>query len=211
MITSARLIRWTGAAAAAAGALFAGIQPFHPPETLASVTTDAWAVIHYLTLAMALCGLLGITGIYARQANAAGWLGLVGYLLLGSFWLATTAFTFVEAFVLPLLAVDAPAFVEGYLGIFSGGASEAELGVLPSIAPVGGALYILGGSTLGVATFRAAILPRWAGVLLALGALSTLASALLPHPLDRLLAVPMGAALVWLGCALWFERRAGTP
>ncbi|WP_419873439.1 hypothetical protein [Candidatus Pristimantibacillus sp. PTI5] len=135
----------------------------------------------------------------------AGWLGLAGFLMLSLFWIATTAFTFAEAFILPLLATDAPEFVEGYLGIFSGVASEVNLGTLPAAAPLAGGLYILGGLLLGIATLRAGILPRWAAGLLAFASVSTLASSLLPHPLDRILAVPMGIALAWLGYALWSD------
>jgi hypothetical protein len=66
-------------------------------------------------------------------------------------------------------------------------------------------LYILGGLLLGIATLRAGILPRWAAGLLVFASVSTLASSLLPHPLDRILAVPMGVALAWLGYALWSD------
>ncbi|WP_123041485.1 hypothetical protein [Cohnella candidum] len=204
---ASKLIRWAGLAAMLAGILYIFIQTIHPLDKLSSVTTDTWAITHYLTIAMALLGLLGITGIFARQANEAGWLGLIGYLLFGFFWVATAAFAFVEAFILPILAADVPKFVEGYLGIFGGTASEFDLGLLPGVAPVGGVVYILSGLLLGIATFRAGILPRWAGVLLAFGSVVTLASSLLHHPLDRILAVPMGLAFIWLGFALWSERR----
>jgi hypothetical protein len=68
---------------------------------------------------------------------------------------------------------------------------------------------VLGGLLFGIATFRAGILPRWAAGLLAVGAvLPIILSSLVPHPLDRIFAVPVGLALVWLGYALWSERRA---
>lgn len=206
-ISTSSLIRSAGLAAMLAGILFIVIQQIHPPENLSSVTINTWAIVHYLTIAMALFGLVGIAGIYARQVKEAGWLGLGGFLMLSLFWVATTAFTFAEAFILPLLAIDAPEFVEGYLGIFSGTVSKVSLGALPAVAPLAGGLYILGGLLLGIATLRAGILQRWAAGLLAFAAVSTLGSSLLPHPLDRLLAVPMGLALVWLGYALWSERR----
>ncbi|OZB95300.1 hypothetical protein [Paenibacillus sp. XY044] len=206
-ITACRVIRWSGLSAILAGILFIVIQAIHPPEILSSVTTKAWAIVHYLTLAMSLLGLLGITGIYARQVNRAGWIGLSGFLLFGLFWTATAAFTFVEAFVLPVIAADAPKFVEGYLGIFAGSHVVSNLGHLPGVAPVGGVLYVLGGLLLGAATFRAGILPRWTAVLLACAAVSTLASSLLPHPMDRVLALPMGLALAGMGYAIWSERR----
>jgi len=206
-ITAPNLIRWAGLPAMAAGMLFIAIQPIHPPEHLSSVTTAAWANVACLTVAMALFAQLGITGIYAKQVKEAGWLGLAGFLMLSLFWAATAAFAFAEAFILPLLATDAPQFVEGFLGIFSGASSEANLGFLPAAAPVAGILYMLGGLLFGVATLRAGILPRWAGALLALGSVSTLAASLLPHPLDRTLAVPVGLALAWLGYALLSDRR----
>jgi hypothetical protein len=60
----------------------------------------------------------------------------------------------------------------------------------------------------GVATFRAGVLPRWAAALLAVGTLlPILGSSLVPHPFDRIFAVPVGLALAWLGYALWSERR----
>ncbi|MBW5448233.1 hypothetical protein GE107_19480 [Cohnella sp. CFH 77786] len=206
-ITASYLIRWAGLAALLAGVLFIVIQLIHPLENLSSVTTRTWAIVHSMTITMSIFALLGIAGIYARQLKEAGWLGLAGFLLFSLFWVATTAFTFVEAFILPLLASDAPKFVEGFLGIFSGSANKGNLGNLPAIAALGGVLYIVGGLLLGIATIRAGILPRWAAGLLAFAAVSTLASSLLHHPLDRILAVPMGLALAWLGCALWSERR----
>src|SRR5919112_5177477 len=85
-ITASSLIRWSGLAALVAGLIFAGIQPIHPPDVLASVTTSAWAIIQSLKLIMCLLFLLGIAGLYARQVEEAGWLGLVGFLLLSLSW-----------------------------------------------------------------------------------------------------------------------------
>jgi hypothetical protein len=209
-ITPSSLIRWAGLAAMSSGIIFIVIQTIHPPDVLASVTTARWAIVHYLGVAMALLGLLGITGLYARQVEAAGWLGLAGYLLLSLFYALTMAFQFAEAFISPVLATEAPKFVHGFLGIPSGHASEINLGALPAVYSLLTGLlgYVLGGLLFGIATFRAGILPRWPAGLLAFGTVSPLLLAsLLPHPLDRILAVPMGLALAWLGYALWSERR----
>src|SRR5690348_14294305 len=132
-ITGATLIRWAGIALMAAGLIFAGIQPIHPPDVVSSVTTGAWAIITPLKTAMCLLFLLGIAGIYARQANRAGWLGVAGVLLFGLCWALQTAFVFAETFILPLLVSDAPKFVDGVLGISYGRASEVDLGALPTI------------------------------------------------------------------------------
>ena len=78
-ITSSNLMRSAGLSAVVAGAIFAGIQPIHPSDVVESVTTGAWAIITPLKTAMCLLFLVGITGLYARQVEKAGWLGLAGF------------------------------------------------------------------------------------------------------------------------------------
>ena len=205
--TATGRIRWAGLAAMVAGVFYAGIQPIHPADAIASVTTTAWAILTPLKTLMAFLFLLGITGIYARQVKAAGWLGLAGYLLLSLCWALETAYIFAEAFILPLLVTTSPQFVDGILGAVSGRASEVSLGALPAIYALVGVLYMLGGLLFGIATFRARILPRGAAGLLTIAAVLTPLAALLPHEIQRLAAIPEGLALAWLGYALWSERR----
>ncbi len=209
------LIRWAGLSAMAAGLIFAGIQPVHPLDTLESITTTHWAIVQALKAAMCVFGLFGLFGLYARQAHVAGWLGLAGYLLFSLFYALTLPFVYTEAFILPLLAREAPAFVTGFLGIFNGQPTAMDLGALPALYALAGfGGYVLGGLLFGIATVRAGVLPRWPAVLLAFAAVSPpLLASLLPHPLDRALAVPMGVALIWLGYTLWSQRGepAGQP
>lgn len=207
-ITASSLIRWAGLAAMGAGILFIAVQAIHPLDVLSSVTTARWAIVHYLGVAMCFLGLLGLVGLYARQVEEAGWLGLAGYLLFSLFWVLTLAFQFVEAFISPVLATEAPQFVEGFLGIVTGASSKLNLGALPTMYMLTGLLYLLGGLLFGIATLRAGILPRWAASLLAVGiVLPLLGSWLVPHPFDRIFAVPVGLAMAGLGYALWSERR----
>jgi hypothetical protein len=209
-ITASHLIRWTGVAAIVAGLIFAGIQPIHPPDVLASVTTGAWAIITPVKTVMCLLFLLSWTGLYARQVKESGWLGLAGFLLLSLSWTLQMAFVFAEAFILPLLATTAPKFVDGTLGMAAGRASDVNLGALPALYALVGISYWAGGILFGIATLRVGILPRWAAVLLAVTSALTPAAALLPHQIQRLVAIPVGIALVWLGYALWSERRKHT-
>jgi hypothetical protein len=207
--TTSNLIRLAGLAAVPAGIVFAGIQPIHPPDVVESVTTTAWSIITPLKTAMCMLFLVGITGIYARQVNEAGWLGLAGFLLLSFSWTLQTAFVFAEAFIMPPLAAAAPAFVDASLGISYGHTGGVDLGDMPLLYSVGvGVTYMLGGLLFGMATFRAGILPRPAAALLALAATLTPLAALLPHAQQRFAAVPVALALAWLGYALWSERRA---
>jgi hypothetical protein len=206
-ITGSDLVRASGLAAVAAGIIFAAIQPIHPADVLASVTTSAWATIMSLKLIMCLLFLAGTAGLYARQVEAAGWLGLAGFLLFSLSWALQTGYVFAELFILPVMAGAAPQFVESFLGIFNGSPGEIDIGALVPVYGLVGIFYMLGGLLLGLSTFRAGVLPRWPAALLAVTALLTPAAALLPHEIQRLAAVPMGLALAWLGYALLSDRR----
>jgi hypothetical protein len=74
-VTTSNLIRFSGLALVPAGVVFAGIQPIHPPDVVESVTTTAWAIITSLKFAMCVLFVIGITGLYARQAEKAGLFG----------------------------------------------------------------------------------------------------------------------------------------
>jgi len=200
-------VRWAGLSAIGAGLIFAAIQPIHPPDTLASVGTTAWAFIQSLKLAMCVLFLLGVAGLYARQQRKTGWLGLAGFLALFVSWVLQAGFVFTSALVLPQVAATAPDFVAGFLGIASGAATTG-IGMLPQLYLAVGLLYLLGGVLFGVATFRARVLPRAAGALLALGAvLPLLFSTVVSHPYDRYFAIPVALAFVWMGYALFTESR----
>jgi hypothetical protein len=191
----------------AAGLIFAGIQPIHPPDFLPSVTTTAWAIFMPLKLVMCFLFLLGITGLYARQVKQAGWLGLAGYLMLIVTWVLQSAYIFTEAFILPVLVTAAPEFVESFLTLANGTTGSMNIGALPAVYGLAGILYMLGGLVFGIATLRAGILPRWPAGLLAVVSVATPVAALLPHEIQRLAGMPVGLAVAWLGFALLTERR----
>ncbi|WP_181038448.1 hypothetical protein [Arthrobacter sp. ZGTC131] len=206
-ITPSKLSGAAGVAAIAAGLLYASIQFVHPAEEVANVAGSTWAIVHYLTVAMGVLGLAGITGMYLKQVKETGLLGLSGFLLLGLFYLTVIANSFVEAFVLPPLAEQAPHIATDILGIFGGAAADGSLGPLEGIGTFAFAIYFLGGLTFGIAIFRARILARWAGILLAVGSVSTALLPLFPHAVGRFAALPVGIAVAWLGYSLWVRAR----
>lgn len=202
------LMRWAGVSAMVAGSMFVVVAMFDPLNTLASVTTAHWAIIYSLAIAMCFFGLLGVTGIYGRQAKEAGWLGLAGYLLLSLWLVLSTGVVFADAFILPLLASEAPTFVESFQGLSNGHPGAMNLGALATVYSLSGFMYVLGGLLFSIATLRAGILSRWPAGLLAVAATLTPAAALLPPALQGFAMVPTGLALAWLGYELWSERRA---
>ena len=207
-ISASNLIRWAGFSAMLAGLCYVVVGIFHPANIPASVTTTRWVIVHIFACAMSIFGLLGLPGIYARQAEKAGWLGLIGYILLSLWLVVVMGFSFVEAFILPHVATALPAVVQSWMGMFNAPAGSFDIGILPTLWTLTGPVYILSGLLFGIATFRAGVLPRWAGALLALSTLLAPLAALLPNASQPKIAIPMGLALAWLGYAVWAERRA---
>jgi hypothetical protein len=209
-LTGHNLIRLAGLSAALAGVCYVGVGLFHPANLPSSVTTTPWFVAHLLACAMCFFGLIGMAGLYARQAVKTGWLGLVGFVMLSLWMVIIMGFSFVEAFLLPKVGTVTPAFIDGWMGMFNGTPSAVNLGVLPTLWTLAAPLYILGGLSFGIATFRAHILPRAAAVLLAAGTALAPVAALLSLQAQPKMAIPVGLALAWLGSAQFIEGRTST-
>lgn len=133
--------------------------------------------------------LLSLPGMYARQANAAGRLGFVGYILLqsGTVVLVVLAST-------PLLY---PSFKE---------APSENLAVFGL-----GIAFTLGLLLTGIATLRARVFPRGAGILLLMAMagffFDFFVAEFLPATAGQVgsafFAILLALALAWIGLSLW--------
>ncbi len=202
-VTISGLTRAAGLCAVAAGLIFIGVQINHPPMDVSSVTSTEWEVRFTAKLVMCGLALAGITGMYLRQVRQLGVMGLVGYLLLGAFYLLEAGVEFMGGFVLPSLADGSPQYVNDVLAVSTGGSASGDIGLLQPAFAVAGVFYMAGGLIFGVTLFRAGVLARWAAALLAVGTVATAALAVLPDSFNRPLAIPMGVALVGLGLSLY--------
>ena len=202
-VTNTKLIRWAGLSAMVAGIIFTVIRPAHP-----TIDSSTFIMIASFKTSISIFALLGITGLYARQVEETGWKGLVGYLLLTIYYAVQMCILFIEPTVLPLLTTTAPTFVESVLQLSSGTGVPTNLGNLTNVYSLASIFYVLGSMLFGIAIFRARILPRGAAVLLAVsGPLAGTMFTLLPYQLVQLTSIPIGFAMVWLGYALFSERR----
>jgi hypothetical protein len=208
-ITTTVLTRAAGAAAVAGGLLFIAVQIKHPHLDATFTTTTEYMVRETMKILMAVLSLVGITGIYLRQVSQTGVLGLIGYVLFGVGYLAILSVQVVGVFVLPTIADSQPGYVNDVLAVATGGTPTGDVGLFGSLSQAGIA-YIVGGFIFGIALFRARVLARWAAALLAVGAIATLASSMLPQINPRLFAIPVGVALIGLGVSLWRSTRART-
>ena len=199
-MSTSNVIRWAGLSAVVAGVLAIFAPIIHPPDDPSSVATSSWAIAHYLILGWSVFALLGITGIYARQVEEAGWLGLVGFLTFFVGLALITSVAFLEALVMPLLATAAPQSMAVFL-------PGEGLGVLDTVRLPAGLIFIVGGLLFGIAIIRAGILPRWAAILFVIGIASVLLAPLLPEVVGRIIAIPAWVGFAWLGYALWSERK----
>ena len=207
-ITAWTLMRLAGLSAIVTGLSIIIIGMFHPLNISSAVTTATWVNVHIFATALGFFGLFGMAGLYARQVEESGWLGLIGFILFSAWMTLVCGFSFVEAFIEPRLVTESPAFIASLMGMFTSMPSEIDLGILPTLWNISGLLIILGPLLFGIATFRARVLPRWAGGLLALVAVLVPVGGMVPPEYQaKLIMIPLGLAVAWLGYALFSERR----
>ena len=205
-ITTRTLTKAAAIAAVAGGLLFIAVQIKHPVLNASFTTTTEYAVRETAKIVMAVCSLIGITGIYLRQVQKIGVLGLIGYAALAVGYLTILSVQVIGVFVLPDLADVRPGYVDDVLAVATSGTPVGDVSRMQTLSRVGAA-YIVGGVVFGIALFRAGVLARWAAVLMSVGAVATVATFQLPELTQRLFAIPAGVALIGLGYSLWRDQR----
>jgi hypothetical protein len=206
-LTANRLTGISGLCAAAAGAIFIGVQVNHPPADVAHLLTTEMVIRESAKVLMTVLALVGFTGMFLRHRDRFGVLGVAGFSLLAFGFLALFAVECIIGYVLPTVAHFNPGYVQDVLDAAVGGHPSGDIGHMQELLLASGIGYPFGGLLFGIALFRAGILSRWASLLLAYGTISVLALAALPESFNRPFAVPTGVALIGLGISLWRDQR----
>ncbi len=195
-MSSATLFRLSGLSLLLGGLLHLIYLFAHPHSSgLAYYADPATALSHLVGFASASLILLGLPGLYARQAERAGILGLVGTLLV-FFGLAMVdvTHTVIDSAVTPALAAipEAPPLLA------KGGPLEGAMqsGMQGTLVSAGGPMLLLGLILVGVSTVRAGFLPRWTGALPVVAALTVPLGFVVPSLEGVAFAMPYVA----LGC-----------
>lgn len=202
-----RLTAISGLCAAAAGAIFIGVQIHHPPADVAHIVTTEMTIRETAKVLMSALALAGFTGMFLRNRRQFGRLGRAGYALLSAGYLAMFASECFVGYYLPTVAHSRPTYVQHVLNAAVSHGPSSGIGLVHELFLVMGIGYALGGLLFGIALFRAGILARWASLLLAYGTVSALALSALPESFSRPFAVPTGVALIGLGLSLWRDQR----
>ncbi len=160
--------------------------------TLNQVSNQGFSpLVSYLFLLAAILLLVSLPGMYAAQANAAGWLGLAGYALLQA-GIVLFAMLATPGLWYPSINEPFPESVSGGL-----------LGIA----------LILGLLLTAVATIRAGVYPRGAGILLLIGMASFFFGFFVAEYLPSITSQVSGAllgsflllAFAWIGFAMLKE------
>jgi hypothetical protein len=207
-ITTKSLYQAAGVSAATAGAIFVAVQVNHPHADIHSLVTTDLAIRETAKTVMAALALVGIAGMFVRNRQRFGILGLAGYVLLTIGYFAMLVTEAVVGFVLPAVAPTSPVYVNGVINEAMGRVSDGGAGRMHYVLMTMAVGFAIGGFLFGIALFRARVLARWASLLLAYGTISVLALAILPESFSRPFAVPTGIALVGLGVSLWRDQRS---
>jgi hypothetical protein len=191
LMSSSNLIRWSGLAAIAGGVSLAIAElvslSFFGYDFSRTATTSTYALYSLLIMITGVLLPLGLVGLYARQSEVSGALGLVGFVVAFVGTMLVAGFFWTSAFVAPVLAVEAPELL----------AVRSLPGFFRSFIVFG-----LGWLLFGVATLRAGVYPRVAAVLVVVGAVLIV----IPLPLT---GVVLAVAVAWMGYGLF--RGRGTP
>jgi hypothetical protein len=202
-----RLTAFAGLCAAAAGAIFIGVQINHPPADVDHIVTTEMTVRETAKAVMSLLAIAGFAGMLARHRHRFGLVGRAGHVLVSIGFLAMFVIQCVVGYVLPTMADTDPVHVQDVLDAAMGNSPSGDIGNYPVLFTVAGIGFSLGGLLFGIALFRARILSRSASALFAYGTVSALALAALPDSFSRPFAVPTGLALIGLGVSLWRDQR----
>lgn len=190
-MSSSNLMRWCGLAALVGGVLLVVAELLALPtlnvEAFSETATTTSYIIQQLAylLGVALV-LLGLFGLYVRQSEAAGALGLIGFLVAFFGTVLIAGFMWASTFIAPFLADTAPELLDE--------------GPPPGLF-LSAITFALGWLLFAVGTLRARVYPRAAAILLIVGAVVVI----LPLPFTN---VVFAVAVAWLGFALFKGREA---
>lgn len=202
MRPSELFVRWGGLAAIVGPLLVLAANMYGLWETrtygghlegiLEAGTTTPHMVFGGVRLLGGMLLVFGLIALYAYQLEAAGKLGIVGFVVSMIGTVLLTGQAWFLAFFEPALVTEAPGFIETVMAGDAGALLTIGL-MIPIFTQA------IGWTIFGIATYRAGVFPRLAAVVLTVGAL------LLFLPIEGI-PVVFQLAIAWLGFLVFTGR-----
>jgi hypothetical protein len=179
-----------------------------PDVSTRTVTSAAWSLIWLSGFIGSILLLFGLIGLFVRQAQRGGIMGLLGFFFtfLGFLFVYIVAGFFFGTILPYLAAKGATSFADPFLMVMPYGL-------------VGGLLTLVGTILLGITIIRAKIFPRLTGIFLIVGGILNPASILGLNLIVSLLGIVsiilLALGFAWIGSLLFsqsekaFTVRAG--
>ena len=203
-MTSQNFIRFSGFALLTAGTFllvwWLGLGMLMPLEGMeagyANLVKDSdWLWINIFGLVATILLPLGFVGLYLKQIQEAGKLGLIGFVcaFLGS--LLFLCIQFIETALWPIFPEHAPGLLEHKGAMFMDPTFKIFYLAM-------GILLALGFIILGISSMISGVLPKWGAVLMLIGGavFSLVISVVVVRTIGIIL---LSAGLVWLGASIW--------
>jgi hypothetical protein len=209
---SEKIIRWSGLALALGGILAALFWILHPEESMLLTDPAGYRTEHILDFLGLMLLIPGLMGLYARLVNRTGWLGFAGFVVTLLPLLVMMGVSVVDMLIWPSIAQIQPDLILTPEGEFNqtSGPFAVTVSLIVPFAMIGSLGLIL----LGIAIWRSQVLPRWAGLLLAIGGpLYLIGPGFVPHGVllvNLLVYGPFAVALTWLGISMLQQSEGQT-
>lgn len=190
------LIRWGGLAALLAGILsivleIVFVASLRNLSFSAAALTPLWTALYTVRLIMLMLLMLGLVALFARQSHKMHIIGLVAFVIATFGTMLIFGFAWVLLFTFPVMAAEAPAFLDSM-------ATEPSVGLVLTlfVATIGWFLF-------GLASLGAKVLPTASAWLVMIGAFLALVLNFMQLPFSWVI-FDVGA--IWMGWWLWSEQ-----
>jgi hypothetical protein len=193
-----RTLKWGGYANVVGGLSVAVAYVSHPrhetPEVIASSYWLGTHVLFVFSLLFGVFGLIALMGFTLRRGCA---MGVIGYVIAISSLILIFGLNYYETFINPVVAAEAPSFVDTY-------GAGLTIGTVAVLFPVSGGLFLIGYVLFSADLLRTRQLGRAAPTTMIVGVVVFGAglSGFLPMIVVQVGSVLFGAATMWLGFRL---------
>lgn len=164
------------------------------------VLNKGWLFVNLIGLIGMLLLPLGLVGLYYKQHEKVGIMGLIGFIFAFLGTILYICVQFEETFMWPIIAANFPKLLEAKGPIFTNNIFSTTYIIM-------GVLFIVGFILISAVSILKAILPRIASVFLLIGAILFGAGMFIPLVIRTIGITLFSISLCWLGFAVFRDTK----